>query len=151
MNNLAALLLIGALGTTAAPAQALEPVQSSPGGGGPAYSQSQNITTPGTASGPARAPNSQSGPTESGIGADPAAQVEPPGGPPAGALSLSQIISQIESRPDCAYIKDIDWQDGRYQVVYRTRDGRDRDLKIDPRTGRPQEGSLPVPQWYTRG
>lgn len=143
MNNLAALLLIGALGTTAAPAGALEPVQATPGSSGPAYTQSQNITSP--------APARQSGPTESGIGADPAAQVEPPGGPPAGALSLSQIISQIESRPDCAYIKDIDWEDGRYQVVYRTRDGRDRDLKIDPRTGRPQEGALPVPHWFTKG
>ena len=140
MNNLAALLLIGALGTTAAPAGAIEPVQSSPGGSGPIYTQSQNITAP------SRAPSSQSG-----VEADPAAQVEPPGGPPAGALSLSQIISQIESRPDCAYIKDIDWEDGRYQVVYRTRDGRDRDLKIDPRTGRPQEGALPVPHWFTKG
>lgn len=146
MNNLAALILIGALGTTAAPAGALEPVSSPPGGGGPVYTQSQNITTPGTASGPARPPSSQSG-----IEIDPAAQVEPPGGPPAGALSLSQIISQIESRPDCAYIKDIDWNDGRYEVVYRTRDGRDRDLKIDPRTGRPQEGALPAPQWFTKG
>lgn len=142
MNNLAALLLIGALGTTAAPAGALEPVSSPPGSSGPVYTQSQNITTPA----PARLPNSQSG-----VEADPAAQVEPPGGPPAGALSLSQIISQIESRPDCAYIKDIDWEDGRYQVVYRTRDGRDRDLKIDPRTGRPQEGALPVPHWFTKG
>jgi len=137
MNNLATLLLIGALATTAAPAGAIEPAQAS----GPAYTQSQNITAPAPPSS-ARAPSSQSG-----VEADPAAQVEPPGGPPAGALSLSQIISQIESRPDCAYIKDIDWEDGRYQVVYRTRDGRDRDLKIDPRTGRPQEGHLPVPQW----
>lgn len=140
MNNLAALILIGALGTTAAPAKAIEPVPSSPGGG-PVYTQSQNITAPAPPSS-ARAPSSQSA-----VEADPATQVEPPGGPPAGALSLSQIISQIESRPDCAYIKDIDWEDGRYEVVYRTRDGRDRDLKIDPRTGRPQEGHLPVPQW----
>lgn len=139
MNNLAALLLLGALTSTAVPAQAMEPV-SQPAvpqsGGGPAYPQSQNIAAPQ----PPRA-------SQSGVEADPAAQVEPPGGPPAGALSLSQIIAQIESRPDYAYIKDIEWEDGRYEVVYRTRDGRDRDLKIDPRTGRPQEGRLPAPQW----
>ncbi|MBS4045540.1 MAG: PepSY domain-containing protein [Alphaproteobacteria bacterium] len=79
--------------------------------------------------------------------ADPAQQVEPPDGPPVGALSLSQIITQIESRPDFAFIKDIDWEDGRYEVEYRTRDGRDRNLKVDPRTGRPVEGALPMVQW----
>ncbi|WP_374301709.1 PepSY domain-containing protein [Ferrovibrio sp.] len=70
-----------------------------------------------------------------------------PEGPPAGSLSLSQIIIQIESRPDYAFIKDIDWRDGRYEVEYRTRDGRDRNLKIDPRTGRAVQGHLPVPRW----
>ncbi|QDO99660.1 hypothetical protein FNB15_06490 [Ferrovibrio terrae] len=79
--------------------------------------------------------------------AEPAQQVEPEGGPPAGALSLSQIITQIESRPDFAFIKDIDWDDGRYDVQYRTRDGRDRNLKVDPRTGRPVEGALPTVHW----
>lgn len=146
MNNLAALLLFGALGTTAVPARALEPVAQPSGGNAPiTYTQNQTapLSTPGVSPPPAR--------SQSNVEADPATQVEPPGGPPAGALSLSQIISQIESRPDCAYIKDIDWEDGRYQVVYRTRDGRDRDLKIDPRTGRPQEGSLPLPQWFTKG
>ncbi len=109
MNQLAALLLLGALGsgTTALPAQA---------------------QTPGSTLPP------------------PPALVEP-NAPPAGSLSLSQIIIQIESRPDYAFIKEIDWTDGRYEVEYRTRDGRDRTLKIDPRTGRPVEGHLPVPRW----
>jgi hypothetical protein len=138
MNNLAALILLGALSGTAVPAAALEPVRGEP--------------PPGTA-GMLRvqaAPPTQSPPSHT-LAGDPAAPVEagavPPGGPPAGALSLSQIITQIESRPDFAFIKDIDWAEGRYLVQYRTRDGRDRDLKIDPRTGRPVEGALPVVHW----
>lgn len=137
MNNLAALILLGAISGMTAPAQAMEPVR------GPAPSVGA-----GTSTGPSAgivqvqgAPSSQA----------PAIQVEPqaipPGGPPAGALSLSQIITQIESRPDFAFIRDIDWDDGRYIVQYRTRDGRDRDLKIDPRTGRPVEGALPMVHW----
>ena len=136
MNNLAALILLGALSGTALPAQAIEPVRGDPppAGGGAGILPVQ------------AAPSSPSG-SLSNVTGDPAAQVEPPGGPPAGALSLSQIIVQIESRPDFAFIRDIDWEDGRYEVQYRTRDGRDRDLKIDPRTGRPVEGALPVVHW----
>lgn len=139
MNQLAALILLGALSGAAAPAAALEPVRGEPpptdGGSRAGIVQTQ-----------APAPSSQSTVT-----ADPARQIEPqiepPGGPPVGALSLSQIIAQIESRPDFAFIRDIDWDDGRYDVQYRTRDGRDRNLKVDPRTGRPVEGALPVVHW----
>lgn len=135
MNNLAALILFGMLTGVAAPAPAIEPARGGPSpDGGPSASitQAQGAT------------NSSS---QSNITADPAQQVEPAGGPPAGALSLSQIITQIESRPDFAFIKDIDWEDGRYEVEYRTRDGRDRNLKVDPRTGRPVEGALPTVHW----
>lgn len=121
MNQLAALLLLGTLagGTAAEPAQAQMPPQT---------------TVPAPATTPERpAP-------------EPPKLVEPDG-PPAGSLSLSQIIIQIESRPDYAFIREIDWEDGRYEIEYRTRDGRDRVLKVDPRTGRPVEGSLPVPRW----
>lgn len=119
MNQLAALLLLGSLagGTTALPAQAQTPTQ-----------------TPVPA------------PVEAPPAPEPPALIEP-SGPPAGSLSLSQIIIQIESRPDYAFIKDIDWRDGCYEVEYRTRDGRDRNLKIDPRTGRAVHGHLPVPRW----
>lgn len=135
MNNLAALILFGMLTGVAAPAPAIEPARGGPSpGGGPSagITQAQGAT------------NSSS---QSNVTADPAQQVEPAGGPPAGALSLSQIITQIESRPDFAFIKDIDWEDGRYEVEYRTRDGRDRNLKVDPRTGRPVEGALPTVHW----
>jgi hypothetical protein len=135
MNNLAALILFGMLAGAATPASAIEPARGGPSpGGGP----SAGIT---------QAQGSTSSPSQSNVTADPAQQVEPPGGPPAGALSLSQIITQIESRPDFAFIKDIDWEDGRYEVEYRTRDGRDRNLKVDPRTGRPVEGALPMVHW----
>lgn len=127
MNQLAALLLLGSLagGTAAEPAQAQMPAQTT-------------VPAPATPAPERPAP-------------EPPKLVEP-GGPPAGSLSLSQIIIQIESRPDHAFIKDIDWRDGRYEIEYRTRDGRDRVLKVDPRTGRPiygnsGEGSLPVPRW----
>lgn len=121
MNQLAALLLLGSLagGTAAEPAQAQMPPQMPPQTAAPAPER------------PAPEPP----------------KLVEPDGPPAGSLSLSQIIIQIESRPDHAFIKDIDWEDGRYEIEYRTRDGRDRVLKVDPRTGRPVEGSLPVPRW----
>ncbi|WP_341896300.1 hypothetical protein [Ferrovibrio terrae] len=137
MNNLAALILLGAISGMTAPAQAMEPVR----GPAPSAGVSTGIVQ---VQGP---PSSQTPAAPD----SPAAQIEPqaipPGGPPAGALSLSQIITQIESRPDFAFIRDIDWDDGRYIVQYRTRDGRDRDLKIDPRTGRPVEGRLPMVHW----
>lgn len=123
MNQLAALLLLGTLaGGTAA-----EPAQAQ------TSAQSPGQTAPAPA-----AP-------------DPPPVIDP-AGPPAGSLSLSQIIIQIESRPDMAFIRDIDWRDGRYEIEYRTRDGRDRVLKVDPRTGRPIYGNfgesrLPVPRW----
>lgn len=132
MNQLAALLLLGVLGNA------------SLGGGDaavPAQAQNQAQST-------VQAPSTEV--------PDPPPVVQPaivpPDGPPAGSLSLSQIIAQIESRPDCAFIRDIDWVEGRYEVEYRTRDGRDRVLKIDPRTGRPiygkpGEGQLPMPRW----
>lgn len=136
MNHLAALLLLGALSGAAAPATALEPARGEPPPGPAA--RAGIVQMQGAPSSPQAVP--QAVPQ-----AEP--QAEPPGGPPAGALSLSQIITQIESRPDFAFIKDIDWDDGRYEVEYRTRDGRDRTLKVDPRTGRPVEGALPTVHW----
>jgi len=139
MNNLAAILLLGALTGAAAPASAIEPARGGPSpGGGPSAGIVQSQGTP---------HSSQTPSSQSNVMADPAQQVEPEGGPPVGALSLSQIITQIESRPDFAFIKDIAWEDGRYEVEYRTRDGRDRNLKVDPRTGRPVEGALPTVHW----
>jgi len=140
MNSLATLLLLGALTGVASPAAAMEPAPMQTERGEP---------PPGNAAGIVQMQGAPSSATPSDVTADPA---DAQGGPPSGALSLSQIITQIESRPDFAYIKDVDWDDGRYLVQYRTRDGRDRDLKIDPRTGRPiygkgTEGRLPMVHW----
>lgn len=143
MNHLAALILLGALSGAASPAAALEPARGEPPPDPGARAGMVQVQAAPGASG-------QDG-SQSNVTADPAKQIEPqiepPGGPPVGALSLSQIIAQIESRPDFAFIRDIDWDDGRYEVEYRTRDGRDRVLKVDPRTGRPVEGALPVVHW----
>ena len=147
MNNLAALLLLGAL-SAAGPASALEPVPMQAGrGGSPPGDPGPRAGVVQTQAPAPQSPTSQSPTSQSNVTADPAQQIEPEGGPPVGALSLSQIITQIESRPDFAFIKDIDWDDGRYDVQYRTRDGRDRTLKVDPRTGRPVEGALPTVHW----
>jgi hypothetical protein len=142
MNTLATLILLGLLTGAAAPASALEPMRGAP----PPDAQGPRAGILQTQGGSAAQAPSTSG-SQSNVMADPAQQIEPEGGPPVGALSLSQIITQIESRPDFAFIKDIDWDDGRYDVQYRTRDGRDRNLKVDPRTGRPVEGALPMVHW----
>jgi hypothetical protein len=146
MNNLATLILLGLLTGAAAPAAALEPMRGAPP---PDHGPQAGIvqTQGGSAAQAPSTSGSQSPGSQSNVMADPAQQIEPEGGPPVGALSLSQIITQIESRPDFAFIREIDWDDGRYDVQYRTRDGRDRNLKVDPRTGRPVEGALPMVQW----
>jgi hypothetical protein len=148
MNNLATLILLGMLTGAAAPAAALEPMRGAPPPAPDTGPRDQGpragiVQTQGGAA--AQAPSTPG--SQSNVMADPAQQIEPEGGPPVGALSLSQIITQIESRPDFAFIREIDWDDGRYDVQYRTRDGRDRNLKVDPRTGRPVEGALPMVQW----
>lgn len=56
-------------------------------------------------------------------------------GPPEGSRPLSQIIAQIEKRGDVAYIKEVEFDDGVYKVEYRNREGKEREIKIDPRTG----------------
>lgn len=58
--------------------------------------------------------------------------------PPADAMALSRIIAKLEQRADFAHIKEIDWDDGRYEVEYRTKDGGSREVKLDPRTGEPR-------------
>lgn len=55
--------------------------------------------------------------------------------PPADAVALSKIIAKLEQQADFAHIKEIDWDDGLYEVEYRTKDGGSREVKLDPRTG----------------
>lgn len=56
-------------------------------------------------------------------------------GPPEGSQPLSRIVAEVEKRSDVAYIEEIEYDDGVYEIEYRTKDGRERKLRIDPRTG----------------
>jgi uncharacterized membrane protein YkoI len=60
--------------------------------------------------------------------------------PPAdNAPKLSQIAATIEAElgADLHYIESIEWDDdGYWEVEYRTRDGREIEIDVDPMTGR---------------
>lgn len=62
--------------------------------------------------------------------------------PPADdAPRLSQIAATVEAElgDDLHYIESIEWDnDGYWEVEYRTRDGREVEVDIDPMTGRPR-------------
>lgn len=55
--------------------------------------------------------------------------------PPAAGTSLSDIVKQIEARPDFRYVTEVELDDGFYEIEYVTRDGATRNLIIDPATG----------------
>jgi uncharacterized membrane protein YkoI len=55
--------------------------------------------------------------------------------PPDDAMPLSEIIRMVEQRPDFRYVKDVDLDDGRYEIEYVTRDGDEREIKVDPVSG----------------
>ncbi|MGP9789688.1 PepSY domain-containing protein [Roseinatronobacter sp. NSM] len=56
--------------------------------------------------------------------------------PPAQALPLSEIVTELEHRFDIAWIDEIEWDDdGYWEVELYARDGSKIDLKIDPVTG----------------
>lgn len=80
-----------------------------------------------------------------------------PDGPPAGSLSLSQIILKVEGQPDFGFVQQVTWQNnggqsnggetGSYRIAYRTRAGELRLVQADARTGmpRPAAAALPAP------
>ena len=58
--------------------------------------------------------------------------------PPADAMKLSEILAKFETDTgaDLAYIDEVDWDDdGYYEVEYRTTDGREVEVRLDPKTG----------------
>jgi len=55
-----------------------------------------------------------------------------PNQPEPNARPLSQILADIEARPDFHYFQDIEWDDDRYEIGYRTRDGNEREIYVDP-------------------
>src|SRR3546814_16859982 len=80
-----------------------------------------------------------------------------PGGPPAGSLSLSQIILKVEGQPDFGFVPQVTWQNnggqsnggetGSYPIAYRPRAGELRLVPPDARTGMtrplPRDGTSP--------
>ncbi|HET6467713.1 MAG TPA: PepSY domain-containing protein [Geminicoccaceae bacterium] len=57
--------------------------------------------------------------------------------PPPNAQPLSQILQALEQQGDVAWFKDIDWDDdGWWEIEYVAADGSEREIKIDPVTGR---------------
>ena len=57
--------------------------------------------------------------------------------PPADAQPLSRIVATVEANvSDLAFIEDVSWDDdGYWEVEYRTTDGREVEIKVDPVSG----------------
>ena len=57
--------------------------------------------------------------------------------PPPNAQPLSRIIATVEgSAQNLAYIEDVSWDDdGYWEVEYRTTEGREVEIRVDPVTG----------------
>lgn len=146
MNSVATLLVLAALNVQA-PAQpsTAAPARQAP----PGIMLAQAGTPP---PGPMNPPSTtpQVAPPSVGAPAPTPKIDELPDGPPLGSLSLSQLMLRIEGEPEFAYVREVDWRDGRYAVTYVTRDGQSHEKMIDPRTGRasqarPQTGAGGAP------
>ncbi len=94
----------------------------------------------------AQADSSSSTPSPPSVGAPaPPPKIDAlPDGPPLGSLSLSQLMIKVEGEPEFAYVRAVEWRDGRYAVTFVTRDGESHEKLIDPRTGR-EAGRIPPP------
>jgi hypothetical protein len=55
--------------------------------------------------------------------------------PPEGSIPLSTIIAQIESEPGFAYIDEIEFDDGAWEIEYYRADGAKVSVDIDPVNG----------------
>ncbi len=70
-----------------------------------------------------------------GLAAAPAAMADDR--PPRGSIPASEILRRVEQLPDFGWLEEMEWDDdGYWEVEYRTRDGREREVKVDPRSGR---------------
>ena len=60
--------------------------------------------------------------------------------PPAGSLPASEVLRQLEQRPDYASLHEMEWDDdGYWEIEYVTREGSKRTIRLDPRTGAPRQ------------
>lgn len=56
----------------------------------------------------------------------------------ADGVPLSEILTKIEAQADFASFEGVDWDDGHWEVEYRTADGSEVEVEIDPTTGEPR-------------
>ncbi|WP_410218744.1 PepSY domain-containing protein [Paracoccus sp. (in: a-proteobacteria)] len=59
--------------------------------------------------------------------------------PPADSMPLSEILARIETDlgEELAHFEEVDWDDdGYYNVEYRTANGSDAEMRVDPVTGK---------------
>lgn len=54
--------------------------------------------------------------------------------PPSDAMALSEILQSIEQESGFSHFTDIEWDDGRWEIDYRT-DDRSVEIKVDPVSG----------------
>lgn len=64
------------------------------------------------------------------------ALADPP--PPADALPLSTVLEALEQEADFGHVEELEWDDGYWEVEYRTADGREVKVYLDPLTGEPR-------------
>jgi hypothetical protein len=57
--------------------------------------------------------------------------------PPAGSKALTEILRPIETKPDFAYLEEVELEDGLYKIEYHTKDGKKQKIEVDPLTGPP--------------
>ncbi|WP_027133892.1 PepSY domain-containing protein [Geminicoccus roseus] len=62
----------------------------------------------------------------------PALAVDPP---PQGSKALSELLPSVENRDDFAFIEEIEFEDGAYEIEYNTKDGNENKVKIDSVSG----------------
>jgi hypothetical protein len=60
--------------------------------------------------------------------------------PPENGKKVSEIIAQIEGRPDFRYLENVEWsRDGYYEITYHTADKAKVEIKIDAASGQPRD------------
>jgi len=60
-----------------------------------------------------------------------------PEAPPTDAVKLSDVVGKVEARPEFAFIDQIEYSNGMYQVVFYMKDGAEVRMEYDVRTGLP--------------
>jgi hypothetical protein len=59
--------------------------------------------------------------------------------PPENSRKASEIVADIEKRPDFRYLEEVRWnQQGYYEVTYHTSDKAKVEMEIDAVTGQPR-------------